>query len=216
MLTFNLNLYHRTLDKSFKDHFPNPRHTRGRRLRPEDKFADVLPRWFFSLGLLQQKVRRQSANSSCVYFYCMNYRTYPRFVSGLSRVCPEDLYLLGYNAVQPVISQQTFRKSMSTLPSESKNKPQQALLATFLTLISCLSYSSSLKMEAKFSSEISVDIQRTTWRYISEDTKPILGPHSTRPDSKTAGAHYLSLISMECKGHECVKGNFHCPSLRDG
>jgi hypothetical protein len=44
MLTFNLNLYHRTLDKSFKYHFPNPRHTRGRRLRPEDKPADGFPR----------------------------------------------------------------------------------------------------------------------------------------------------------------------------
>jgi hypothetical protein len=37
------------------------------------------------------------------------------------------------------------------------------------TLVSCLAYSSTLKMEAICSSETSVDFQRTTWRYIPED-----------------------------------------------
>jgi hypothetical protein len=37
------------------------------------------------------------------------------------------------------------------------------------TLVSCLAYSSTLKMEATCSSETSADFQRTTRRYISED-----------------------------------------------
>jgi hypothetical protein len=36
------------------------------------------------------------------------------------------------------------------------------------TLVSCLAYSSTLKVELTFPSETSVDIQRTTWRYIPE------------------------------------------------
>jgi hypothetical protein len=37
------------------------------------------------------------------------------------------------------------------------------------TLISCMAYSSTLKMEAEYSSEKSVDFQRTTPSYIPED-----------------------------------------------
>jgi hypothetical protein len=37
------------------------------------------------------------------------------------------------------------------------------------TLVSCLAYSSTLKIEETWSSETSVDFQRTTWRYIRED-----------------------------------------------
>jgi hypothetical protein len=39
-----------------------------------------------------------------------------------------------------------------------------------LTLVSCLAYSSTLKMEAKCFSETLVDFQRTTRRYIPEDS----------------------------------------------
>jgi hypothetical protein len=39
-------------------------------------------------------------------------------------------------------------------------------------LISCLSYSSTLKMEETYSSETSVVFQRTTRRYIPEDRTP--------------------------------------------
>jgi hypothetical protein len=38
------------------------------------------------------------------------------------------------------------------------------------TLVSCSAYSSTLKMEAICFSETSVDFQRTTWRYIQEDS----------------------------------------------
>jgi hypothetical protein len=38
------------------------------------------------------------------------------------------------------------------------------------TLVSCSAYSSTLKMEAMCSSETSVDFQRTTRRYIPEDS----------------------------------------------
>jgi hypothetical protein len=44
-----------------------------------------------------------------------------------------------------------------------------ALLVTCFTLVSCLAYSSTLKLEVTRSFETWVDFKRTTWRYISED-----------------------------------------------
>jgi hypothetical protein len=40
------------------------------------------------------------------------------------------------------------------------------VLAARLMLVSCLAYSSTLKMEVTSSFETSVDFQRTAWRYI--------------------------------------------------
>jgi hypothetical protein len=42
------------------------------------------------------------------------------------------------------------------------------MLATCSKQLTCLAYSSTLKMEATCSSETSVDFQRTTLRYISQ------------------------------------------------
>jgi hypothetical protein len=50
-----------------------------------------------------------------------------------------------------------------------KQVASRALLAPSFILISWLAYSSTLKMKATYSSETSVDFQRTTQRYISED-----------------------------------------------
>jgi hypothetical protein len=44
-----------------------------------------------------------------------------------------------------------------------------ALLVNCFMLVSCVAYSSALKMEAKWSSETLVDFQQTTLRYIPED-----------------------------------------------
>jgi hypothetical protein len=44
----------------------------------------------------------------------------------------------------------------------------KVLLATCCMLVSYLAYSVTLKMEVKYSSETSVDFQRTTQHYISE------------------------------------------------
>jgi hypothetical protein len=46
------------------------------------------------------------------------------------------------------------------------------LLATCFTLVSCFTYSSTLKMDAARSSETSVNFERTTWRYIPDDRTP--------------------------------------------
>jgi hypothetical protein len=43
------------------------------------------------------------------------------------------------------------------------------LISTCFTLIYCLAYNLTLKMNAKYSSEMSVEFQQTTWRYIPED-----------------------------------------------
>jgi hypothetical protein len=46
---------------------------------------------------------------------------------------------------------------------------EEALFATCFTLVSCLAYSYTLKMEAICFSETSVDSQWTTWYYILEE-----------------------------------------------
>jgi hypothetical protein len=76
---------------------------------------------------------------------------------------------MGYNAVQSFESQPTFRRNISPPPSESKNKPSKAFLATCFVLVSCLVYSLILKMKAIYSSETSINFQRTT-RVISQKT----------------------------------------------
>jgi hypothetical protein len=43
------------------------------------------------------------------------------------------------------------------------------LFANFFTSVSCLAYSSTLKMEVTYSFETSVDFQRIARRYIQED-----------------------------------------------
>jgi hypothetical protein len=45
---------------------------------------------------------------------------------------------------------------------------RQALLAICFMLVSCLAYSSTLKMVAACSSETSVDFQRIAWYYIPD------------------------------------------------
>jgi hypothetical protein len=50
-----------------------------------------------------------------------------------------------------------------------RNQPEKLCLPPAFTLVSCLVYSSTLKMEATYSSKTSVDFQRTTRRYIPED-----------------------------------------------
>jgi hypothetical protein len=49
----------------------------------------------------------------------------------------------------------------------SKNKRS---LSPAFTPVSCLTYSSALKMEAIYSSEVSADFQFNTLRYVPEDT----------------------------------------------
>jgi hypothetical protein len=52
---------------------------------------------------------------------------------------------------------------------ETNMKQAVSVSSTCYTLVSCPAYSSTLKMEMICSSEISVDTQRTTLRYIPED-----------------------------------------------
>jgi hypothetical protein len=61
-----------------------------------------------------------------------------------------------YNVAQSVVSEPSFRKDMSPL----------LCLPPAFTLVSCSASSSTLKIEATYSSETSVDFQRATQRYI--------------------------------------------------
>jgi hypothetical protein len=65
----------------------------------------------------------------------------------------EEFYLLGYNAVWSIEGQLTFRKKQ----------------ATCFMLVSCLAYSSTLKMEVTCSSETLAGFQWTTQHYIPQD-----------------------------------------------
>jgi hypothetical protein len=70
--------------------------------------------------------------------------------------------------------QPTFLRNISPPSSGSKNKPNKKparkQVACRALLVSCSAYPSTLKMEAICSSETSVDFQRTTRRYIPEDS----------------------------------------------
>jgi hypothetical protein len=68
----------------------------------------------------------------------------------------------------PVESQQTFRRNMSPQSSGSKNEPSKKPQAE--TLVSCMVYSSAMKIVATCPSETSVDFHRTTRHYIPEDS----------------------------------------------
>jgi hypothetical protein len=52
----------------------------------------------------------------------------------------------------------------------SKKSGWKFCLSPAFTLVSCLAYSSTLKMEAVCFSKTVVDFQRTTWHYIPEDS----------------------------------------------
>jgi hypothetical protein len=90
----------------------------------------------------------------------------------------EELYHLGYSAVQSVENQPTFRRNMSP-PSSGSNEQSEkqacnwvanrSQRSTCLILVSRLAYSPILMLEAIYSSETSVDFQRTTHRYIPDD-----------------------------------------------
>jgi hypothetical protein len=54
---------------------------------------------------------------------------------------------------------------------EAGSTQNMAGLATYCIPVSCLSYSSTMKMKAVRSSETSVDFQRISWRYIPRRQK---------------------------------------------
>jgi hypothetical protein len=70
--------------------------------------------------------------------------------------CYEEFCFLGYSDIYRIECQAKFQRN-------------GALLATCFMNVSCLTYSSSLKMEAIRSSETSVEFKRATRRYIPED-----------------------------------------------
>jgi hypothetical protein len=53
--------------------------------------------------------------------------------------------------------------------STDDSKERVACLSPAFTLVSCSACFSTLKMEVTCSSEMSIDFQRITWRYIPED-----------------------------------------------
>jgi hypothetical protein len=72
----------------------------------------------------------------------------------------------------------------------------------------CLAYSSTLKMEASCSSDTSVDFQRTTRRYITEDgafhSRLVLGRCSIRSLAGIQNVDTTIILSIEISG-ACVK-----------
>jgi hypothetical protein len=73
---------------------------------------------------------------------------------------------------------------------------KQVVLATFVMLVSCLAYSSALKIEATCSSEMSVEFQRTKQRYI--------------PENKTSGIVTLSCLVLSAFNIIKYSGTISC------
>jgi hypothetical protein len=78
----------------------------------------------------------------------------------------DESYILRYNFVYSVDSQQNFWSNTEFLLSGSK---KQADLITCFMLVSCLTHSPILKTEATCLSETSVDFQRTSRHYAIKD-----------------------------------------------
>jgi hypothetical protein len=85
----------------------------------------------------------------------MNIKNLERFVSWDVTPC------------SPAKVNPTFRRNMP-LPSPGSKKQEISKFANFFVLVSCLAYSSIMKMEDTCSSETSIDFQLTTRRYIPE------------------------------------------------
>jgi hypothetical protein len=78
----------------------------------------------------------------------------------------DECYILRYNFVYSVESQTKFWRNIEFSSVGSK---KQADLVTCFMLVSCLTYSSTLKTEETCLSETSVDFQRTTMHYVTKD-----------------------------------------------
>jgi hypothetical protein len=75
-------------------------------------------------------------------------------------LCTGEFYHLGYNAVLSIESQPVFQRNMYPPSSGLNNKPS--------ILVCCMAYSSTLRVEATYSSEMLVDFLQATWHYITE------------------------------------------------
>jgi hypothetical protein len=88
-----------------------------------------------------------------------------------------------------------------------------ALLAACFTLVSCLSYYSTMKVEATYSSEMSVNFERTTRRYIPEDKANfkmfhVLHLRTTLPNRKQVQKKFMRRINS---GKACYHHHHrHC------
>jgi hypothetical protein len=72
------------------------------------------------------------------------------------------------------------------------------LLAICFTLVSCLACSSTLKMEVACSSEMSVDFQRTAWRYIPEPPQlPLWAPRIVHIWFVSTVLKYFAIFSKD-------------------
>jgi hypothetical protein len=87
------------------------------------------------------------------------------FRKRINRLVSEDICFLGYNTVKPVDSKLTFQRNRSLPLSRLNSK----LLSACFMLVSCLVYSSTLKIEAACPSETLIDFQLTTRHFISQD-----------------------------------------------
>jgi hypothetical protein len=90
-----------------------------------------------------------------------------------------------------------------------RRRINKALLATCSMLVSCLAYSWTLKMYATFSSETSVDFQRTTPHYTPEDI--ILHDHRCE-NLKFCMLHEL-FVSLMRAPYPAYLTDFHFISL---
>jgi hypothetical protein len=75
-----------------------------------------------------------------------------------------------------------------------------ALLATFFILVSCLAYSTTLKMDASRSSTSLVDFQQTAWCYIPEGRT--IHNHCCKTSNSYAFLYFMVHWSMLNPSHE--------------
>jgi hypothetical protein len=114
----------------------------------------------------------------------------------------EEFWLLGYNAMPPGESKETFRRNISLLflRSKSKRSKKQAKLH----LLAFILFSSTLKMEEACSSETLVDFYQTTRR--------------DNPENWMHQSHYCQSLKFYKIWYSCknwVKNGSEIPVIAD-
>jgi hypothetical protein len=161
---------------------------------------------------LPRQTTRQSTRNSVIEYVPHRFR---------KRTCLYS-YSVRFEVPTPVVTKSTiFRKITPCSPLKVNRRfggtyrrwqaeqSARLCLPPVFTLVSCLAYSSTLKMEAKCSSETSVEFQRTTRRYIPEDNTLHAYTQFKAGFLNRWGTSHWWDLTVGWVGHEVSKNNRH-------
>jgi hypothetical protein len=118
------------------------------------------------------------------------------------KYCDESHFPVGvirsplFSSVHDVVNVIPTGKTNISMAKKGTSASRAVVVAVCFTLVSCLAYSSTLKMETKCSSKTSLDFQQCTQLYIPEDRTLQLERCSST--AKIAYKHGLGALTTGC------------------